>query len=214
MFKSLTLCEFLFENSPVYITKAAEANSSVQYKYNIMAVHAFFDAENVDGVLGYEILNHRPSPWERLNYQRVLQWLREHFNDAARLTAVIREGVGPTRAKRLKFAKALHDASIRVEFAETYVATHSICSPSEPEIVDRVVSNLIATCGASTICYGGHDFYASFLLREKKELGARVFTLGFPEYVSAEVIAASDDVFDLENDIGGFGYPLPRVKVY
>jgi uncharacterized protein len=179
-----------------------------------MAVHAIFDAENVDGVLGYEILNHRPSPWERLRYQRVLQWLHEHFNDAARLTAVVREGTGPARAKHLKFANALRHASVRVVFAELYAATHSICSPSEPEIVDRVVTDLIATCGAGTICYGGHDFYANFSLREKKESGARVFTLGFPEYVSADVIAASDDVFDLENDIGGFAYPLPRVRVY
>jgi hypothetical protein len=59
----------------------------------------------------------------------------------------------------------------------------------------------------------GMIFTRVFRFEKRKKPEQGVFTLGFPEYVSVDVIAASDDVYDLENDIGGFGYSLPRVNV-
>ena len=46
------------------------------------------------------------------------------------------------------------------------------------------------------------------------KLVLRVFALGFPEFVSTEVIATVEEVFDLENDIGGFAHPLPRMRLF
>ena len=179
-----------------------------------MSTVAVFDAENVDTVLGHEILNRKPLPWDRLDYRRVLEWLERHFQQAARLVAVVREGDGPARAKHLKFANALYRIGARVVFAEPFAMVNSICAPTAPELVDSVVADLIGKSGASVVCYGGHDFYASFPLRQRREAGARVFALGFPEFVSAEVIASVEDVFDLESDIGGFAHPLPRVRLF
>ncbi len=179
-----------------------------------MSVYCVFDCENVDSVLGHEILNRKPLPWDRLDYRRVLEWLEGHFGQAARVVAVVREGVGQARAKHLKFANALHHIGVKVVFAEAYAVLNSLCSASAPEIVDTVVADLIAKSGASVICYGGHDFYASFPLRQKRDAGARIFGLGFPEFVSAEVVATVEEVFDLESDIGGFGHPLPRVRLF
>ena len=179
-----------------------------------MSTLAVFDCENVDTVLGREILNRKPLPWDRLIYQRVHKWLEQHFQQAARLIAVIREGDGPARAKHMKFANALHRIGVRVVFAEAYVTANSLCGPAAPEVVDSVVADLISKAQASVICYGGHDFYANFPLRKQREAGARVFALGFPEFVSIEVISAVEEVFDLENDIGGFEHPLPRVRIF
>jgi ABC-type branched-subunit amino acid transport system substrate-binding protein len=179
-----------------------------------MSVYAVFDCENVDTVLGREILNRKPLPWDRLEYRRVIEWLEKYFQNAARVVAVVREGDGPARSKRMKFANALHCLGIKVVFAENYASLNSLCAPTAPELVDTVVADLISKSGASVICYGGHDFYASFPLRQKREAGARVFGLGFPEFVSAEVIATVEQVFDLESDIGGFAHPLPRLRLF
>jgi len=179
-----------------------------------MAVFAPFDCENIDNVLGHEILNRKPLPWDRLNYRRVREWLEKHFEQAVRLVGVLREGEGPSRAKHMKFANALHRIGVRVVFAESHAVVNSLCDPNAPELVDTVVADLISKTEASVICYGGHDFYASFPLRQRREAGSRVFALGFPEFVSTEVIATVEEVFDLENDIGGFAHPLPRLRLF
>src|SRR2546430_1932189 len=134
-----------------------------------MATECIFDCENVDTVLGHEILNRKPTPWDRLDYLRVRVWLEQHFQQEARLVAVLREGDGPTRAKHLKFANALHHLGVRVVFAETYNAIHSLGRPAAPEAVDTAVGDLISKSDASIICYCGHDFYASFPLRQKRD---------------------------------------------
>jgi putative heme uptake system protein len=179
-----------------------------------MSVYAVVHCENVDAVLGHEILNRKPLPWDRLDYRRTLEWLEKHFQDAVRLVAVVREGDGPARSKHMKFANALYRIGVRVIFAENHAVRNCLCSPDDPELIRTVIADLISKSDASVVCYGGHDFYASFPLRLKREAGARVFALGFPEFMSTEVIATVEHVFDLENDIGGFAHPLPRMRLF
>src|SRR5437879_1862190 len=114
-----------------------------------MAVFAPFDCENIDNVLGHEILNRKPLPWDRLNYRRVHEWLENHFEQAVRLVGVLREGEGPSRAKHMKFANALHRIGVRVVFAESHAVVNSLCDSNEPELVDTVVADLISKSEAS-----------------------------------------------------------------
>jgi hypothetical protein len=179
-----------------------------------MTTEAIFDCGNIDYVLGHEILNRKPLPTDRLQYQPVLEWLERHFQQSARLVAVMREGDGLARAKRLKFANELFRMGARVVFAESHAVVNSLCASTAPELVGTVVSDLISKSTASVVCYGGHDFYASFPLRQRRDAAARVFALGFSEYVSAEVISCVEEVFDLEADIGGFAHPLPRLRIF
>ena len=176
-----------------------------------MSVMCVVDCENVDSVLGFEILNHKPVPSERLDYSRLRPWLSQHFNQPAQVVAVVREGEGQSRANRFKFAKALEAVGVRVIFAERFAALNGI--PMSREIVDHVASHLIIKSTSEIVVVGGHDFFAAEPLRQVRERGARVFAIGFSEFVSGEIISVVEDVFDLENDIGGFRGPLPRMTL-
>jgi len=176
-----------------------------------MSVHCFIDCENLDAVLGFEILKHKPTPWERLRYQRIQQWLQRRFDQGAKVVAVLREGDGPTRAKHQKFALALHQLGVQVVWAERYGVLNNLCQHDDREVVDTALAHLIQKSNAQIIVYLGHDFVAAEPLRQQKEKAARTFAAGFPEYMSSQIIDVVEDVFDLESDMGGFDFPLPRL---
>jgi putative heme uptake system protein len=178
---------------------------------NIMAVTAVLDCENLDSVLGFEILEHKPLPCERFDYSRLSPWLARHFQQPARVIAVVREGDGATRANRFKFAKALELVGVRVIFAERFAILNGV--PVSREVVDHVVGHLLRRSSSEVVVVGSHDFYAAEPLVHVKERGSRVFAIGFPEFMSGEIISVVEDVFDLENEIGGFRGPLPRMQL-
>lgn len=176
-----------------------------------MSVMCVMECENIDAVLGFEILEHKPFPSERLDYSRIEPWLSTHFGQPAKVLAVLREGDRQSRANRFKFAQALESFGIRVIFAERFAVLNGISVSRE--VVDHVVSHLLLNSNSEIVVAATHDFYAAEALRTLARCGVRVFAMGFPEFVSGDIISTVEDVFDLEDDIGGFRGPLPRMEL-
>lgn len=178
-----------------------------------MSVKVIVESENLDAVLGFQILRRKPAPWERLDYSAIRPFFEKEFRQSCQVVAIVREGDAQTRARTSKFAHALHTSGVRVVFAERHAVLNSVCAPADREVVDHVVDDLIVRADSHIVVYGGHDFHAALPLRDQRERGARVFAFGFLEYVSSDLISIVEDVFDAENDMGAFRRPLPRMSL-
>jgi hypothetical protein len=176
-----------------------------------MSTTIVLECENIDSVLGREILKHKPLPFERLDYSVLQPWLLKRFSEPVKAIAVVREGDTEQRKRSAKFWGMLHGLRIQMVFAERFAALHNVCSPNVGEVVDHVVGYMLKQSTSDNIVYAGHDFYAADVLSKQRERGARVFTAAFPEYVSSAVLGVVEDVFDLERDMGAFRLPLPRL---
>ena len=172
------------------------------------------DCENVDSVLGYQILGHKPLDHERLQYRSLHPWFRTKLSEPVKAFAVVREGNTEYRKKGAKFWGSLRDLGFHPVLAESFAARLNLCRHDSREVVDHVISHLLERATADNVVYIGHDFYAAEALANQRQRGARVFAAAFPEYLSASVIDVVEDVYDLERDIGAFLVPLPRLDFY
>ncbi len=172
-----------------------------------MPTSLVIDIENIDEVLGKQLLGHKPSPFERTNYQRVLEFVREKFGKhSVTAFAVVREN-----HRAVKFYECLRHFGYRLVFAEQFAAREQLCRIDSPEIVDHVVMHLLRVSGSENLLYMGHDGYgteAAEILKEKKQRGAYVAAIGFPELMASGILFAVHEVFDLRTDIGATGSGL------
>lgn len=169
------------------------------------------DCENVDSVLGNQILGRKPLAHERMQFDFLHVWFRSKFSEPVKGFAVVREGDAEHRKKSAKFWGALRHLGFHPVLAESFAARVNLCRHDSREVVDHVVTHLLEKGTADNVVYIGHDFYAAEVLANQRERGARVFAAAFSEYLSARVIDAVEDVYDLERDIGAFRVPLPRL---
>ena len=179
--------------------------------YILMSTTLVIDCENVDSVLGNQILGHKPLATERMQYRMLQPWFRNKLSEPVKAFAVVREGGLEHRKKGIKFWGALQLLQFHVVPAESFAARNNLCRSDSREIVDHVVTHLIERCTTDNIVYVGHDFYAADVLIDQRKRGSRVFAAAFPEFLSARVIDAVEDVYDLEREIGAFLCPLPRL---
>jgi uncharacterized protein len=175
-------------------------------------IEVIFEFENLDATLGFQILKHKPQPYERPDVKLLLPRLKAVLGSPVAGTAILREGDGFGDVKKRKFAVVLIDAGIRVVWAETTARRRGIAISRD--VVDDVTDFELRSCRASTVIAATHDYYAAQALHEQKEKGARVGILGFTEFISDRSAAIADFVLDLEYDVGVFNKPLPRLQVF
>lgn len=168
------------------------------------------DCENIDSVLGFQILGRKPAPSQRTDFAVIEPWFRRRFGSPVKLLLVIREGEGQQRLAVQRFTSALVAMGHRPIFAERYAASNGICPPSSREVVDHVVCDLLARASSDTIVYMGHDFCAAEVLAQQKQKGSHVFACGFEGHFATAILDVVEDVLDLEYDVGAFNQPLPR----
>ncbi len=68
-----------------------------------MSTTLVVECENLDSVLGREILKHKPLPFERLDYSVLQPWLKKQLSEPVKVIAVVREGDIEQRKRSAKF---------------------------------------------------------------------------------------------------------------
>jgi len=148
-----------------------------------------------------------------MDYAVLQPWFRKTLSESVKAFAVVREGNIEHRKKSGKFWGALCQLGFQLVRAEAFAARQNLCRASAREVVDHVVGYLLAHASTDNLVYVGHDFYAAEPLISQRGRGARVFAAAFLEHLSSRVVDVVEDVFDLEQDIGAFRFPLPRLDI-
>lgn len=178
-----------------------------------MSTTLVIDCENIDTILGKQILGRKPQSHERLQYDVLHPWFRTKLTESVKAFAVVKEGEIEHRKKSAKFWGALRHTGFHLVLAESFAARMGLCRHDSREVVDHVVGHLLDQATSDNIVYVGHDFYAAEALANQRQRGSRVFAAAFVEHLSARVIDVVEDVYDLERDVGAFRLPLPRLDL-
>jgi uncharacterized protein len=164
------------------------------------------DGENVDATLGVSVLGRRPNPEERPRWERVREFAERRWDQPA---------------KSLFFLNA-SGGSMPMAFVQALLAMDYRPIPLAGDASQKVVDIGIQKMLEAVLDDGGDVLLAShdgdFLPQVEALLaaGRRVGVLGFREYVNAGFAALSAEgleVVDLEEQVGAFTLPLPRVRV-
>ena len=163
------------------------------------------DGENIDATLGGSLLGRRPAPEERPRWDRVRDYARAVFDQPVRPLFFL-NGSGQVP---MPFVQAL-DA---LDFKPVLIS-----GPPEVKVVDvaiqRTLEALAERENGGDVLLASHDGdfapqVEALLLGER-----RVGVLGFRELISSSLRDLDGlELYDLEDDVGAFTVPLPRIKV-
>ena len=149
------------------------------------------DGENIDATLGMSVLGHRPAPEERPRWERVTN-----------------------------YAQALWDLPMGFVQALLAVGYHPIplSGSSTEKVVDIGIQRMLEAINANggDVLLASHD--GDFLPQVEQLLEGdhRVGLLAFREFANARFTELVEDgltIHDLEDDLGAFNAPLPRVRI-
>jgi uncharacterized protein len=162
------------------------------------------DGENIDATLGGSLLGRRPSPEERPRWDRVRDYARAVWDQPVRPLFFL-NGSGQVP---MPFVQAL-DA---LDFKPVLIS-----GPPEVKVVDVAIQRTLEALaereqGDMMLASHDGDFapqVETLLLGER-----RVGVLGFRELISSSLRELDGlEIYDLEDDVGAFTVPLPRIKV-
>lgn len=165
------------------------------------------DGENIDATLGGSLLGRRPSPEERPRWDRVRDYARAVWDQPVRPLFFL-NGSGQVP---MPFVQAL-DA---LDFKPVLLS-----GPADVKVVDVAIQRTLealADRGTGDVLLASHD--GDFAPQVEALLTAgegtrRVGVLGFRELVSSALRELDGlEIYDLEDDVGAFTVPLPRIKV-
>jgi putative heme uptake system protein len=167
------------------------------------------DGENIDATLGGSLLGRRPAPEERPRWDRVRDYARAVWDQPVRPLFFL-NGSGQVP---MPFVQAL-DA---LDFKPVLIS-----GPPEVKVVDVAIQRTLEALvqrGSGDVLLASHDGDFAPQLGELLGVGdgvRRVGVLGFRELISSQLRELVDDgleMYDLEDDVGAFTVPLPRIKV-
>ncbi|PFG20513.1 NYN domain-containing protein [Serinibacter salmoneus] len=164
------------------------------------------DGENIDATLGLSVLGHRPNPEERPRWERVNNFARERWGQ-------------PTTA--LFFLNA-SNGQMPMSFIQALLALgyHPIPLSGAPheKVVDMGIQQTLEAIAerGGDVMLASHD--GDFLPQVERLLEGdhRVGVLAFREFTNAHFSELTDrglTIHDLEDEVGAFNTPLPRVRV-
>jgi uncharacterized protein len=168
--------------------------------------YLLIDGENIDATLGMSVLGHRPSPEQRPRWDRVSEFAAQSWGQPVTALFFLNASSGQMP---LSFVQAL--------LAMGY---HPIplAGARDEKVVDigiqRTLEALVGRPG--DVLLASHD--GDFLPQMDGLLGGtrRVGVVCFREFLNGamtELTARGLTIFDLEDDVGAFTAPLPRVRI-
>jgi uncharacterized protein len=161
------------------------------------------DGENIDATLGTSLLSRRPTPEERPRWDRVSKYAEGSWNQPVTGLFVLNASSGqlPTH-----FVQALLAMGYRPV---------PLSGRADQKVVDiGIQRTLDALAGRdSDVFLCSHD--GDFAPQMKALLGGgrKVGVIALREYASTEFSTLGIQIHDLEDDVGAFNVPLPRVRV-
>ncbi|MBZ2199174.1 NYN domain-containing protein [Occultella gossypii] len=164
------------------------------------------DGENIDATLGLSVLNHRPTPDERPRWDRITDFAKQAWGQPVTALFFLNATSGQMP---MSFIQAL--------LAMGYHPIPLAGSGSE-KVVDIGIQRTLAALEdrPGDVLLASHD--GDFVPQVERLLDGdrRVGVLCFREFVSAKLSELTDrglSLFDLEDDLGAFNAPLPRVRI-
>ncbi len=166
--------------------------------------YLLIDGENVDATLGMSVLGHRPNPDQRPRWDRISQFAVDAWNQPV---------------TGLFFLNA-SSGQLPMSFIQALIAMGYRPVPLAGEASEKVVDigiqrTLEALEGRSgDVMLASHDGDFVPQLTKISKSDRKVAVLGFREFVSAKLADIPGvRIYDLEDHIGAFTEPLPRVRV-
>jgi len=178
-----------------------------------MAAETFLliDGTSIDRTLA-NILGHRPAAAERPAWDRVINWVRTHFDGPCH-ALFFRRAPNPLPDTLRPFVIHLRSLGIHPCFLDGG-------TECDDAAIKQVLQSLTEDPPAEPVhvILATHDGGYLGSLKQVRERGGTASIIGFKEMVSRRYERAGLPVFDLESDVGAFGqdaYPqgLPRTPV-
>jgi uncharacterized protein len=163
------------------------------------------DGENIDATLGAGVLGRRPAPEERPRWDRVRDYARSVWEQPVRgLFFLNASGTVP-----MAFVQALTALDYRPVL---------LSGAPEVKVVDVAIQRTIealAERGHGDLLLASHDGdFAPQVAKLAEQPGRRIGLIGFREMTSGLLTEIENlELFDLEDDVGAFTVPLPRIRV-
>ncbi|HLT84099.1 MAG TPA: NYN domain-containing protein [Phototrophicaceae bacterium] len=169
--------------------------------------YLLIDGENIDATLGMSVLGRRPAPEERPRWDRILD-----FADA----------VYDQPAKGLFFLNA-SSGQMPMGFVQALLAMSFHPIPLSGSATEKVVDigiqrtlEAIAQQPEGDVLLASHD--GDFLpqVEQLVDAGRQVGIICFREFVNSHLTELTHRglrIYDLEDDLGAFQTPLPRVRI-
>ncbi|WP_182524256.1 NYN domain-containing protein [Nocardioides dongkuii] len=161
------------------------------------------DGENIDATLGNSLLGRRPLPEERPRWERVTAYARELWDQPV-------TGLFFLNASNGQLPAAFVQALLAMDYRPVPLAGRS-----DEKVVDvGIQRTLDALLGREDdVLLVSHDAdFADHLMR-LADGSRRVGVLALREYASITYDTLGIEVHDLEDEVGAFNVPLPRVRI-
>lgn len=164
------------------------------------------DGENIDATLGMSVLNRRPNPEERPRWERVSSYAQNLWGQPVTALFFLNASSGQMPMSFVQALLALGYHPIPLSGSSTEKVVDIGIQRTLDAIADRPGDVLLAS----------HD--GDFLPQVEQLLDGqrRVGLLAFREFANAqftELTSRGLTIHDLEDDLGAFNAPLPRVRI-
>jgi uncharacterized protein len=164
------------------------------------------DGENIDATLGMSVLGRRPHPEERPRWDRVRDFAAKVWDQPVTPLFFLNASSGQMPMAFVQALLAIGYRPIPLAGEQTEKVVDIGIQRTLDAIKDRDGDVLLAS----------HDGDFIPQIAALLEPGRQVGVLGFREFVSAgftELAAAGLRSYDLEDEVGCFTAPLPRVRI-
>ena len=161
------------------------------------------DGENIDATLGNSLLNRRPNPDERPRWERVTAYAEAAWGQPV-------TGLFFLNASSGQLPTAFVQALLAMDYRPV-----PLSGRADQKVVDigvqRTLEALVDHDADVFLC--SHD--GDFVPQLKALVGGdrRVGVIALREYANAQFTAMGLRIHDLEEEVGAFNVPLPRVRV-
>jgi len=169
--------------------------------------YLLIDGENIDATLGMSVLGRRPAPEERPRWDRILDFADAVFDQPAKGLFFLNASSGqmPMGFVQALLAMSFHPIPLAGSTAEKVV-----------DIGIQRTLEAIAQQPEGDVLLASHD--GDFLpqVEQLVDAGRQVGIICFREFVNShltELTSRGLKIYDLEDDLGAFQTPLPRVRI-
>jgi uncharacterized protein len=165
------------------------------------------DGENIDATLGANVFGRRPAPDERPRWDRVRDYAAAVWEQPVRGLFFL----NASTSVPMSFVQALTALGLRPVL---------LSGPADVKVVDVAIQRTLDALverGHGDVLLASHDGdFASHLAPLLTGTRRRAGVIAFRELTSTGLMELVDqglEFFDLEDDVGAFTVPLPRVRV-
>lgn len=164
------------------------------------------DGENIDATLGLSVLGRRPAPEERPRWDRVLDHVRRLWGQPAKALFFLNASSGQLPVGFIQALLAMDFTPIPLAGSATEKVVDIGVQRTLDALSDREADVVLAS----------HD--GDFLPQVERLVdgGHRVAVLCFREFLNSRLADLTErglTLLDIEDDIGAFQSPLPRVRI-